>query len=113
MGGVGDWVGVMRGGSFSTKSQIIVIFLHKKSIQPRKNRSFAWKKLSIFTQKDYPAPQKTELLHKKMTKTWLKNDKKKEKPPLNFWSFAWKNENRPAYGDFEEKKYRPPTSPNF
>ena len=40
-GGVGDWVGVMRGGSFSTKSQIIVIFLHKKSIQPRKNRSFA------------------------------------------------------------------------
>ena len=38
-----------------------------------------------------------------MTKNRLKNDKKKEKPPLNFWSFAWKIENRPAYKDFEKK----------
>jgi len=26
-----------------------------------------------------------------------------EKPPLKTRSFAWKNKNRPTYGDFEKK----------
>ena len=63
-------------------------------------------------QKDHPTLQKTEVLHEKMTKNGLKFDQKKEKPPLKGRSFAWKIENRPAYGDFE-KKIRPPTSLNF
>ena len=29
------------------------------------------------------------------------------------WSFAWKIENSPTFGDFEKKNCRPPTSPNF
>ena len=42
----------------------------KKSAQPRKNWSFAWKKLSFFTQKYHPAPQKTDFFNEKMTKSW-------------------------------------------
>ena len=53
---------------FSKKSQKNVIFLLKKSIQPRKNVKFCLKKRYFFTQKDLPAPQKTEILHEKMTK---------------------------------------------
>ena len=66
----------------------------KKTTQPRKNWSFAWKKLSIFTQKYHPASQKTEVLHKKMTKNWLKNWPKKGKTTyknLKFCMKKWKS----------------------
>ena len=52
------------------KTQINVIFLLQKSIQPQKIRIFVWKKLSFFNLKDLPASQKTEILHEKMTKNW-------------------------------------------
>ena len=44
----------------------------KKSTQPRKIWYFAWKKSFFFTQKGHPPSQKTEFLHEKMTKNWLK-----------------------------------------
>ena len=44
----------------------------KKSTQPRKKWNFVWKKWYFFTQKYLPAPQKTEILHEKMTKNWPK-----------------------------------------
>ena len=69
--------------------------------------------MSFFTQKVHPAPQKREVLHEKMTENWQKFDQKNEKPPQKTRSFAWKIENRPTFLDFEEKKSRPPTSPNF
>ena len=72
--------------------------------------------MSFFTQKDLPALQKTEFLHdKKWQKKFQKRYQKEHPAPHKFqiWSFAWKIENRPTYGDFEKKNYRPPTSPNF
>ena len=93
------------------------------------------KKMSFFYSKRPPSLPKTEVFHeknclfllkkttqprkklnfciKKWQKVDKKNDQKEEKPPLNFWSFAWKIENRPTFGDFEKKKSRPPTSSNF
>ena len=29
------------------------------------------------------------------------HNQNEQKPPLNFWIFAWKIKNRPTYGDFE------------
>ena len=63
------------------KTQIIVIFLLKKSIQPPKIRSFVWKKLSFFTLKDLPASQKTEIVHEKMTKKCQKSYQKEHPAP--------------------------------
>ena len=40
----------------------------KKSTHPLKNVKFCIKKEFIFTQKEHPAPQKTEILYEKMTK---------------------------------------------
>ena len=59
-------LGPFRG--LGTKSQKNVVFLLKKSTQPPKNVKFFIKKSIFFTQKDLPAPQKTEILHEKMTK---------------------------------------------
>ena len=53
----------------------------KKSTQPRKNLSFAWKNVFFFTQKDLPASQKTEILHEKMTKKWQKKVPKRAPSP--------------------------------
>ena len=73
----------------------------KKSTQPPKNVKFHLKKLSFFTQKYLPAPQKTEILQEKMTKKWQKSSPKRARTQARTWSFAWKIENRPTYGDFE------------
>ena len=75
-----QFYGLRHHPTFSKKSQIIVVFLLKKIIQPPKNWSFAWKKLSFFTQKDLPASQKTEILHEKMKK---KSTKKSTHPRKN------------------------------
>merc|ERR1711973_462440 len=56
-------LGPFRG--LGTKSQIIVIFLLKKSIHPPKIQSFVRKKLFFFTLKHLPASQKTEIVHEK------------------------------------------------
>ena len=96
---MGDWVGVSGGGAG--------IFLLKKSIQPRKNIIFARKKLYFFTQKYLPAPQKAEILQEQMTKKWQKSSPKKARTQARTWSFAWKIENRPTYGDFEKKNLDP------
>ena len=40
----------------------------KKMTSPSKTEVLHEKKVNFFTQKDYPASQKTEVLHKKMTK---------------------------------------------
>ena len=58
-----------------------VVFLLKKTTQPTKNWSFAWKKISFFTQKDLPASQKTEIFHEKITKKCQKRYRK-EHPSL-------------------------------
>ena len=49
-----------------------------KSTRPRKNWCFTWKKLSFFTQKYLPAPQKTKNLNEQFTKNDQKVPKKKE-----------------------------------
>ena len=46
-------------------------------------------------------------------KKWQKIDHKLEKPFAKTRSFLWKIENRPTYGDFENKNYTPPTSGNL
>ena len=97
----------------SKKSPKNVVFLLKKSTQPRRNMKFYIKKNYFFTQKEHPASQKIEVLHEKMTKNWQKKVPKRAPSPAKTWSFAWKIENRPTSGDFEKKNSRPPTSPNF
>ena len=62
----------------------------KKTIQLRKSWSFAWKKMSFFTQKDHPASQKAEVLHDKMSKNW-QIYQKNHPAPQKTRSFAWKN----------------------
>ena len=42
----------------------------QKSTYPGKNVKFHLKKLSFFTQKYHPAPQKTDFFNEKMTKNW-------------------------------------------
>ena len=59
--------------TFSIKSQKSVVFLLKKSTQPLKNVKFFIKKSIFFTQKEHPAPQKTEVLHEKKTQKMTKN----------------------------------------
>ena len=98
-----QFYGLCRHPKFSKKTQQIVVFLLKKSIQPCKNWSFAWKSLSFFTQKDLPASRKTEILNEKMTKNWQKKVPKRAPSRSKTWSFAWKMENRPTTGDFEKK----------
>ena len=82
----------------------------KKSTQPRKNVRFCLKKRYFFTQKDLPAPQKTEILHdKKWHKKFQKRYQKEHLAPHMFqiWSFAWKIENRHTNWDFEKKILAP------
>ena len=68
------------------KTQKNLIFLLKKTTQPRKNWSFVWKKLSFFTQKDLPASQKTEFLHdKKWQKKFQKRYQKEHLPAQRFF----------------------------
>ena len=57
-------------------------FYSKRPPNPAKNSNFAWKN------------------DKKLTK---KLTQKKKNHLKNTWSFAWKIENRPTYGDFEKK----------
>ena len=74
------------------KTQIIVIFSLKKSIQPPKIRSFVWKKLSIFTLKDLPASQKTEIVHEKKRQKNNKKGTKNSTHPrknLKFYMKKW------------------------
>ena len=141
--------GLRRHPTFSKKSQLIVVYVLKKSIKPHQKWSFVWKyclsllkktsqplkklkfcmtkwqkryqkehpaqqklnfcqkKLSFFTQKYLPAPQKTEILQEKMTKKWQKSSPKRARTQARTWSFAWKIENRPTYGDFEKKNLDP------
>ena len=93
----------------SKKSQKNDIFLLKKTTQTR-NEVLYLKKISFLTQKDLPASQKTEILHdKKWKKKFQKRYQKEHPAPHMFqiWSFAWKIENRPTYGDFEKKNLDP------
>ena len=83
----------------------MTFFLLKKTTQTR-NEVLYLKKMSFLTQKDLPASQKTEILHdKKWQKKFQKRYQKEHPAPHMFqiWSFAWKIENRPTYGDFEKK----------
>ena len=56
-------------------------FLLKKTTQSTKNWSFAWQKISFFTQKDLTASQKNEIFHEKITKKCEKRYRK-EHPSL-------------------------------
>ena len=112
---------------FLKKSQLIVVFVLKKSIQPLKNWSFAWKKLSFLTQKDLPASQKTEILHDKMTKKSTKKFPKRASSPAKsevlqkkkclFYSkrppspaknssFAWKNDKKLTKKMTQKSRYQ-------
>ena len=69
---------------------------------------FCIKKIVVFTQKDPPASQKTEVVHEKNdTKSAKKYTIKSTHPRKKTWSFEWKIENRPTYGDFEKKNPDP------
>ena len=103
--------GLHRHQTFSKKSQLIVVFGLKKSIQPRKKWSFAWKyclfllkktsqpfkklkfcmkKWQKMYQKDYPPPQKLKFCMKKNVFFYSK----RPPSPAKSWSIAWKNDKK-------------------
>ena len=78
-----------RHSTFFFKSLLIVVFVLKKSIQPLKNWSFAWR-YCLFLLKNTSQPRKKL---KFCMKKWQKNEKKgtkKTTQPRKNWSFAWK-----------------------
>ena len=81
--------------SSPAKSEVLqkkkCLFYLKRPPSPAKNSSVAWKN------------------DKKLTKNWPKNPSS----PAKTWSFEWKFENRPTYGDFEKKNLDPQLQQTF
>ena len=71
--------GLRRHPTFSKKSQLIVVFVLKRSIQPPKNWSFAWKYILFLLKKTSQPPKKLKFCIKKMTKKVPKRPPSPEK----------------------------------